>query len=295
MQTEQPVSDRFRLLLLFVLASLLCLLVYWYGLRAGYQMDDFAWLGLHQLVHDWRTLLDAVFAPKAQGTIRPWSERLLFLAGWHFFGIHAGPIRVVVFATMFLALGLLGLLACRLTGRPGAMFLAPVLWFANPNLYVPLAWTAAYNQVLCAAFLLGATLLWIRFCDSGRRRWFAATTGTFILGMGALEINVVFPAIAAAWSWCRSRERLRWTIPLFAISAAYTLMHRAIAPPQRTEIYRMIFDVRIFHTIGTYLWWTVSADRIAHYRRIAEWPFILLGIVAGAAAIAALVWASTLR
>ena len=287
---EQPATPRFRLLLWFLPAPLLCTLIYWFGLRAGYQMDDFAWLGLHQLVNDVPGLLDAVFAPKAQGTIRPWSERVLFLAAWHFFGTWALPIRAFVFLTMFVSLALLGALARKLTNRDEAILIAPVIWLANPNLYIPLAWTAAYNQVLCSAFLLAATWLWIRYTETAQTRYYAWTFVVFALGMGALEINVVFPAIAALWAWCCARRYLWRTLPMFVFSAAYTLFHRLIAPRQRNEIYAMVFDANIFHTIGTYLWWTVSADRIAHYRGMIEWSFLIAGVIAAASAILALVY-----
>ncbi|HYO82240.1 MAG TPA: hypothetical protein VES20_12615 [Bryobacteraceae bacterium] len=288
---EQPGATRNRLLLLWLPTPFICIVIYWYGLRAGSQMDDFAWLGLHQLVHDFRTFLEAVFAPKAQGTIRPWSERLLFLGAWHFFGANAAPVRVIAFLTTFVSLALTAAIGHRLTGRGAVVLVAPVLWLANPNLYVPMAWSAAYNQILCSAFLLGAFFLWIRFCDTGRRRLYASQLAVFVLGLGALEINVVYPALAAVWAFCRDRRYLIFTLPLFAISAVYTLLHRAMAPPQRNEIYRMFFDLRLFHTLGTYLWWTVSSDRIAHGRRVLEWPFVVAGVVSAAAVIAALVWA----
>ena len=37
---------------LLVIPSLFCVVLYWHGLKAWFQMDDFAWLGLHRLVHD---------------------------------------------------------------------------------------------------------------------------------------------------------------------------------------------------------------------------------------------------
>ena len=70
-------------------------------------MDDFAWLSLHLEVVDFKSFLSALFRPLAQGTIRPWSERLFFFAGWRLFGMEAAPYRAIAFATMFLNLALL--------------------------------------------------------------------------------------------------------------------------------------------------------------------------------------------
>src|SRR5690349_3293427 len=83
----------------WALPPLFCLAFYWYGLRCWFRQDDFAWLGLGATVHDWNGLRKALFAPLAQGTIRPWSERAYFMGLHALFGLDALPFRIVVFAT----------------------------------------------------------------------------------------------------------------------------------------------------------------------------------------------------
>lgn len=87
----------------FALACAVCLWLYWPGLMTWFAMDDFAWLGLRQAAGDagWLAVL---FSPKAQGTVRPLSERLYFLALEGIFGIEALPFRIVGFATQMLNL-----------------------------------------------------------------------------------------------------------------------------------------------------------------------------------------------
>src|SRR3954469_9150200 len=83
--------DRTKHVLYWTAPSLLCLVIYWYGFRAWFQMDDFAWLALYLRVQDWPSFLEAMFHPFAQGTIRPWSERLFFMSGMWLFGMDATP------------------------------------------------------------------------------------------------------------------------------------------------------------------------------------------------------------
>src|SRR5882724_11164578 len=90
---------------------LLCLAIYWRGLLAWFQADDFAWLALRLQVHDWRTLLHALFAPMAQGSIRPISERGFFLVFEWLFGVHALPFRICVFLTQCANMALLAAIA----------------------------------------------------------------------------------------------------------------------------------------------------------------------------------------
>jgi len=53
--------------------SLLCLALYWRGFTAWFRADDFAWLGTGIYIQNFHDFLLAIFAPQAQGTIRPLS------------------------------------------------------------------------------------------------------------------------------------------------------------------------------------------------------------------------------
>src|SRR5690348_6671201 len=64
-----------------------------------FMADDFAWLSLLHLVAIRHDLLHELFAPAAQGTIRPWSERGFFLLLESRFGLNPVPFRIVAFAT----------------------------------------------------------------------------------------------------------------------------------------------------------------------------------------------------
>ena len=66
-----------------------CICLYWLGMRIWFQQDDFAWLNLRNHVTGFRSFLWAMFAPLAQGTIRPWSERGFFMVFSYFFGLRA--------------------------------------------------------------------------------------------------------------------------------------------------------------------------------------------------------------
>lgn len=253
---------RAHLLTYWSVPSLLCLALYWPGLRAWFQQDDFAWLGLGASVHDLRTLLRALFEPMAQGTIRPLSERAFFLTFHGVFGLWATPFRAAVFLTQFANLVLLGLLAQRVTRSRLAGFLAPALWALNGGLAMAMSWTSAYNQVLCGFCLLLALYCFARYTETGDRRYLAAQWIVFLLGFGALEINAVYPALAAAYAWCCARPYLRKTWPLFLVSAGYTLLHFWLAPVRTADpAYAMHFDAYLLGTLWTYWQWALGPDR----------------------------------
>src|SRR5687767_8464013 len=155
----------------WVAAPLVCLLVYGRSFQAWFRGDDFAWLGVGQNVHGFRDLMLALFTPYAQGTIRPWSERAFFMAGFGMFGLDSAPFRLIIFATQFANLALVASIGTRLTGRRGAGLCAALLWAVHSSALEPLGLVNGYNQVLCAFFLLLAFHFWLRFIETAARRY----------------------------------------------------------------------------------------------------------------------------
>lgn len=272
---------------------LVCLAIYWYGLKSWFQMDDFAWLGLHTRIVDLPSFLAAMFQPLAQGTIRPWSERLYFLLGWEVARMEsAWLLRGIAFLTQFGNLILLSAIARRLTGGSlVAGVAAPVLWLCNANLYIPMAWSSAYNQVLCGFFLLLALWLWIRYTDTEDARYYWLQFGVFVLGFGALEINVVYPALALLFAVCFGRSQFAMqTVPMFGVSTIYAVVHRLSAPASRDDVYGMYFDTSVFQTLWQYLRLAMGAERYASWKHWNVPAFQAAAAIAGVALLIFVVW-----
>ena len=216
-----------------------CIYIYWMGMRIWFQQDDFAWLNLRTQVHDFRSFLWAMFTPLAQGTIRPWSERGFFMVFSYFFGLRALPYRLFVFLNQFVNIVLLMMVARKLTRSQVAAFIAPLLWVSCNALVTPMTWSAAYNEIQCTTFLLLSFYLFIRYTEAGDRRFYWAQWVTFVLGFGALEINVVYPAIAGAYALFFARRYFRSTLPMFAVSVVYAVVHQLAGPGNRGFYYDM--------------------------------------------------------
>jgi hypothetical protein len=248
---------------------LLCLAVFWNGLRTWFWQDDFAWLIQRHTIHSVMDLPRVLFAPMAQGTFRFLSERVFFLTFYSLFGLDALPFRIFVFLTQFANLVLLSSLTYRLTRSRLAGLLAPALWTINSNLSVPLCWTSSYNQILCAFFLLLSVHLLLRYIETGRPRYYGLMCASFVLGFGALEINIVFPVIALAYTLFFARSYARKVAPLFGISAIYFFIHRTFSPPHPSGPYARHWDGRILDTLWRYWEAALGPSRMSV---IAETP-----------------------
>src|SRR5437867_3940106 len=119
---------------LWVPAAVLCLVLYYPGLTAWFQRDDFAWLNMASRASTGNDLWRALFQPAAQGTIRPLSERAFFISFFAMFGANALPFHLWAFVTQLANLFLLSRIAQRLTGSAAAAISAPVLWVGNHSL-----------------------------------------------------------------------------------------------------------------------------------------------------------------
>jgi hypothetical protein len=257
--------------LYWVVPSLLCLALNWRSLGCWFRADDFAWLSVGRDVTGWRLLLHALFSPSAHRTMRPLSERALFMAAYGIFGLDPLPFRVLAFATQFANLALLASIGARVTGSRAAGFWAATLWALNSSLLFPLAWACNYCEVLCGFCLLLAFHFLLRYVDTGQRRYNLFQWAVFLVGFGVLELNVVYPALAAGYTWLCARPYFRRTLPLFAASAVYFVLHNVFAPPLKTGLYAIHVTSTIFRTLAVYWAWSLEPA----YLRVPRWLALL--------------------
>jgi hypothetical protein len=228
-------------------------LLYWGGLTAWFYRDDFALLSFRGLVAKGSlTLASALFAPVAQGTIRTLSERVYYLSFFSLFGTNALPYHILAFLTFSATLLMLAEVCTKLTASRAAGYWAAFLWGINSALAMPISWTAEYYHLLCAFFFLLDLWLLLRFVETGEKRYYVAQWITFILGFGVLEINVVYPALATVYVLCRAPQLLRKILPMYLVSAAYVILHFAVAPVATAGPYKMYWDWHILPTLSTY-------------------------------------------
>jgi hypothetical protein len=231
--------------------------------------DDFAWLGLNLRFEEGQSIWGLLFRPSGHGTLRPLSERLFFLVFYQLFGLDAFPFRLWIYATQIANLILLAFITRRLTGSRHAGFWAPVFWTVNTAVAGTLTWICAYNQILCGFFILVAFACLLEYVASGRSLYYALQWIAFLLGFGALEINLVYPMLAAAWCWCCARKYLWTTAPMFVVSAGYVVANLVLVPKAAEGPYSMHFDFAVPSTFAKYWVWAFGGMGLPRLRPAA--------------------------
>src|ERR1035438_8217506 len=230
----------------WITPALLCLILYWQCFTSWFRTDDLSLLGFHPVVTGFRDLMVAMFAGLGLGSFRPWSERLPFLLFPRLFGLSVWPFRVLIFATHFANLALMAWIGRRISGSRAAGWWAAVFWSVNSGLMAPLGLVAAYNEVLCGFFLLLAFAMLLRYIETGAVRYNALQWTAFLLGFGALETNLVYPALAAVYTFLFARDYLRRVLPLFVPSIVFVLLRYWSVPFPKSGPYKMHFTGSIF-------------------------------------------------
>jgi hypothetical protein len=247
----------------FLTPMFVCVAVHWRAPFIWFRLDDFAWLSLPQEMRD-LGLIHTLFTPKAQGTVRVLSERVLFLVLTKSFGFNALPFRFVALGTWFASLVLIQLIGARLTNSRAAGLIAAVLWTISATLVSPLAWASSYNEVLCAFFLLSAFYARLRWIESGEAKWRLTEAGAYLLGFGALELIVVYPILITLHAAIAPEARKRWVggVWMFAPAVGFGLAHLYLIPKTSNAVYRLYFDRRLISDLFAYVLWTVGPSRM---------------------------------
>jgi hypothetical protein len=281
--------SRLRRAAYWCVPALICLLVHWRGMASWFQSDDFVWLGVGMNRHGLHEYLLALFAPGSAAHLRPWSERLIFMVNYGLFGVNPLPFRVIVFAMQCANLAMVAWTGTRLTGRRAAGFLAALLWAISGTSVEPLEWASANNQVQCGFFLLLAFYFLLRYVETGKRRYNLLQWVLFLLGFGALEVNIVYPALAATYVWLFARPYLRRVLPLFVPSAIYVVVHALAAPTGKDPAYVLHFTSGMLRTLAKYWAWTVGPVRFWAPMPVPHWliPSAVVAVSLGLLAFAA--------
>ena len=213
-----------------MLAVALVVFLYWPALNSAYRLDDFAWLCLRNTVTAGRSFLWALFSPQAQGTIRPLGERLWFMLASSLFGLNPVPIHALALCTQIANVLLMADTGWRLLGLRKAAVVAVILWAINDTLVEPLVWASALNEVMYTFWFLAAFNAFLRWTRSRKSAWLWVHAIALALSLGALELAVTFPAIAAVYVLLFEKRRWKGLLPSIAIVVVYVAAHFAAAP-----------------------------------------------------------------
>jgi tetratricopeptide (TPR) repeat protein len=217
---EAPTARDWRpwlLLLALLLATLAAYHPAWHG---GMVWDDDAhvtsaalrsWAGLYRIWFDVRATLQ--YYPLLHTAFwiehRLWGDATLW---YHLINIleHAGVALMLALILRRLAI-------------PGA-YLVAAIFALHPVHVESVAWISEQKNTLSALFYLAGAMLYLRFDESRKTRWYAAAAAAFVLALLSKTVTATLPGALLVIFWWR-RGRVSWKrdalplVPFFIVGA----------------------------------------------------------------------------
>jgi tetratricopeptide (TPR) repeat protein len=146
-----------------------------------------------------------------------------FWVQYHLFGLNPLGYHLVNVA-LHAANALLVWCLLRRLAIPGAV-LAAAVFALHPVMVESVAWVSELKNTLSGLFYMTAALVYLRFDQSRRKRWYALALGLFVLALLSKTVTASLPAALLVVFWWQ-RGRLTWRrdvaplLPWFGLGAA---------------------------------------------------------------------------
>lgn len=227
--------------MLVVLALVLAAVSYVNTLGFAFVYDDLPQLVNNPRVHTWehapRLFVEQVWTQSMlQGTgnyYRPIFE-LWLLIQYNLFGLHPWAYHLASVLMHMAVVGLAYLLFQRLTGDRLTASMGTVIFAVHPTHIESVAWISGVTDPLCALFVLGSFLAYMRARDAGsstgdRIAWQVAALALYALAMMSKETAIVVPALLVVYEWLVVKRdslvaQARRVTPFVVITGAYLLV-----------------------------------------------------------------------
>lgn len=139
---------------------------------------------------------------------------------WKCFGMDSTGYHIV--SVVLHALGACLIWALLRAMRLRGAWLAGLIFAVHPLAVESVAWVSELKNTFSLPFFLAAAFFFVRFEDTGRRRFYWAALGFFLAAMLAKSSAVMFPVVMLLYVWWR-RDRIAWrdlwnAVPFFLIS-----------------------------------------------------------------------------
>ncbi len=214
----------YRPWLLALVLVIVTVLAYLPALHGGFTWDDDIWITGNRLIQASDGLYRLWFTTEA-ANYYPLTWSFCWLE-WRFWGDSAAGYHAVNVLLHAVNAVLVWMVLQRLKVR-GA-WLAGLVFAVHPVNVATVAWISEQKNTVSMLFYLAAILLYLRFDEEGRWRWYGLSLGAFLLALFSKTAVVMLPVVllGCVW-WLRGqlrRQDLLRSLPFFALSLVMGLV-----------------------------------------------------------------------
>ncbi len=209
--------------LLALILVVVTFVAYFPALRGGFVFDDLGLIKNNRIIHA-DDGLHRIWLTTEAPDYWPLTSSLWWLE-WHFWGVKPLGYHVINLLLHAANAVLIWIVLSRLR-VPGA-WVAGLVFAIHPVNVATGAWISEQKNTLSMFFYALAILLYLRFDETSRWRWYGLSLVTFLLALLSKSAVAMLPVVLLLCTWWVHR-RLRWRdwlcmIPFFTLSLALGL------------------------------------------------------------------------
>ncbi|MDI9547792.1 MAG: glycosyltransferase family 39 protein [Chloroflexota bacterium] len=192
-----------------------------YYVTHNFRIHQMSWANVVDLFR-----LEPQNGPIPNGQYTPLAE-LTLMVEHRLAGLTPWVYRATNVAIHALNVLLVYVLLRRLRADRAWAWLTAALFAVHPLHVESVAWIAERKDVLCALFYLGAMVLYLRFRETERIRWFAASVAAGLLALLSKPMAVTLPAVLVLCDLYLGRPlaeqwKRPWLLPFAGLSLVFT-------------------------------------------------------------------------
>lgn len=259
--------------ILLVITTLICTaFLYRHALTSYFFQDDWFTFRISQAVNI-ADFLNFFIPRKDVIYFRPFGMQIPFFLMNQVWGINAVPYRLLTFFTHLVNTFLIYLLFKRLIRDKFYSWLGTFMYATSVVSLIPFYWFATYSFILCVTFFFLSSLFFLRFVDSKKYRFLAASFIFYIIGLLTNELVAPLPII---WSiyliLTKKYKMILYLLPHYLLTLLIIILRFVWFSPPTHGLYRMELGWHIFANLKTYFFWTFNWYEILTDQMIK--PFI---------------------
>ncbi len=223
-----PTDSSWKLTLLGVVAMVaLVLAVYSPAMNGDFIMDDAEWLWNNKMTERSVGIFQFWWPDKADKPLDYWPLTSgMHWAQYRLWDRNPTGYHVVNMLMHALACVLIWRILRRLA-LPGA-WLAAAIYAVHPICVGSVGWIAELKNMLSMVLFATSILMFLRFDDDGKRRWYALSIFAFFLALVSKTSIIMLPVVLLGIIWWKrgriGRKDLALSLPLFALAVGFGIV-----------------------------------------------------------------------
>ncbi len=193
---------------------------------------------------------------------RPVSLQNYFFISYSIFGLNPVGYRLITFLLFFLTFFLIVKVVNKVTSDDRIGLFAGSLWLTSSIHFMSITWIAAAYNIIGTFFWLSTALLFLKHEETGAKRYYLLTIGSFLITIGSYEFSVTWPVIIGFYYFFVKKHTLIRSLvkflPFILITITYLLLRLLLIKVPNILEYKVVLNFESAKAFFWYILWSFN-------------------------------------